>query len=77
MIRVIDAGTAFSALLSFLMFPAAVMLLSGLFFWYQGIQSGAEDKKRSGRLLTMFGIVFIVILLITSNFLSGVLPQRS
>lgn len=76
MLWLLDAGTAFSALLSFLMFPAVVLLSAGLLYWYRGYQFQNEDRLRLGRMLTMLGAIFLVILLITSSFLSGLLNHR-
>lgn len=72
---ILDAGTAFSALLSVLLFPAVVMLALGLLFWYRGYQQQDEERRRLGRLLTMLGAIFLVILLITGNFLLDLLAR--
>lgn len=72
----LDAGTAFSALLSMLMFPATVILALGIFFWYKGRQLANEDRIRLGKMLTMMGIIFLTILLITSTFLLEILSRK-
>ena len=74
---ILDAGTAFSALLSMLMFPAALMLGLGLLFWYRGHLQQDEERLRLGRLLTMLGAIFLGILLITSNFLLELLARAA
>ncbi len=65
---------ALYALLSFLMLPALLLLFYGVRNWYIGFQSGNEDKLRWGKMFTMFGVIFVVILLIGSYFLKGKLP---
>lgn len=65
---------ALFALLSFLMLPALLLLFFGLRNWYLGRQLNHEDKLRWGKMFTMFGIIFTVILLICSYFLKGSLP---
>lgn len=70
----LDAGTALAALLSLLMFPATSMLVLGIFLWYRGRLLANEDRLRLGKMLTMMGIIFLTILLITSGFLNQILP---
>lgn len=65
---------ALYALLSFLMLPALLLLFYGVRNWYIGFQSGNEDKLRWGKMFTMFGVIFVMILLIGSYFLKGKLP---
>ena len=65
---------ALFALLSFLMLPALLLIFFGLRNWYAGSQSGNMDKLRWGKMFTMFGVIFAVILLICSYFLKGTLP---
>jgi hypothetical protein len=65
---------ALFTLLSFLMLPALLLLFLGLRNWYVGYQTGNEDKLRWGKMFTMFGVIFAVILLICSYFLKGSLP---
>lgn len=76
MLYLLDAGTAFGALLSMLMFPATVMLALGIYFWYNGRQMANDDRIRLGKMLTMMGVIFLVILLITSNFLMEILLRK-
>ena len=66
---------ALFALLSFLMLPALLMLFFGLRNWYIGYQSRNENKLRWGKMFTMFGLIFAVIILICSYFLKGRLPD--
>ena len=65
---------ALFALLSFLMLPALLLVFFGIRNWYLGVQTGNEDKLRWGKMFTMFGVIFTVILLICSYFLKGSLP---
>lgn len=65
---------ALFALLSFLMLPALLLLFFGIRQWYQGVQLHNEEKLRWGKMFTMFGVIFTVILLICSYFLKGTLP---
>lgn len=65
---------ALFALLSFLMLPALLLLFYGVRNWYLGVQYSNEEKLRWGKMFTMFGIIFTVILLICSYFLKGTLP---
>jgi ABC-type transport system involved in multi-copper enzyme maturation permease subunit len=65
---------ALYAFLSFLILPAALLLFFGVRNWYIGVQMGNEDKLRWGKMFTMFGVIFVVILLICSYFLKGSLP---
>jgi hypothetical protein len=65
---------ALFALLSFLMLPAALLLFFGIRNWYAGIEERNEEKHRWGRMFTMFGVIFLVILGICSYFLKGSLP---
>ena len=65
---------ALFALLSFLLLPALLLLFFGVRNWYSGVQSANEEKLRWGKMFTMFGIIFTVILLICSYFLKGSLP---
>jgi uncharacterized membrane protein YidH (DUF202 family) len=65
---------ALFALLSFLMLPALLLLFFGIRQWYQGMQLQNEEKLRWGKMFTMFGVIFTVILLICSYFLKGTLP---
>jgi hypothetical protein len=70
----LDAGTALAAFLSLLMLPATLMLALGIFLWYRGRLQSNEDRIRLGKMLTMMGIIFLTILLITSGFLNQILP---
>lgn len=65
---------ALYALLSFLILPAALLLFFGVRNWYVGYQSANEDKKLRGKMFTMFGVIFAVIILICTFFLTGGLP---
>jgi ABC-type transport system involved in multi-copper enzyme maturation permease subunit len=65
---------ALYAFLSFLLLPAILLLFFGIRNWYNGVQAGHEDKLRWGKMFTMFGVIFVVILLICSYFLKGKLP---
>jgi len=65
---------ALFAFLSFLVLPALLLLFFGARNWYQGVQSENEDKLRWGKMFTMFGAIFLVIILICSYFLKGRLP---
>ncbi len=65
---------ALYTLLSFLVLPAMIFLIIGIRSWYFGMQQANEDKTRIGKMVTMFGIIFIVILFICSYFLKGSLP---
>lgn len=76
MAYLLDAGTAFYALLSMLMFPATAMLALGIFFWYRGRQLANDDRMRLGKMLTMMGVIFLAILLITSTFLMEILNRK-
>jgi hypothetical protein len=62
------------ALISFLMLPALVLLFLGLRNLYLGYQLVDEDKTRWGKMFTMFGAIFMAILLICAYFLKGSLP---
>ncbi len=62
---------ALYAFLSFLILPAVLLLFFGVRNWYIGVQTGNEDKLRWGKMFTMFGVIFVVILLICSYFLKG------
>jgi hypothetical protein len=66
---------ALFALLSFLMLPALILLFLGIRNFYVGYQSANEDKIRWGKMFTMFGIIFVVILLICTYFLKGSMPE--
>jgi len=68
MIYFLDARTALEAFLSLLMLPAAIMIGLGLFFRNRGAMQQNEDKLRLGKMLTMFGLVFLIILLICTWF---------
>lgn len=57
-----DAINAFSALIKLLFLPATLILGFGIYWWYQGHQLRHTDKLRLGKMLTMFGIIFMVIL---------------
>jgi hypothetical protein len=65
---------ALFTLLSFLMLPALILLFFGIRNLYNGYQLGEEDKIKWGKMFTMFGVIFVVILLISSYFLKGSLP---
>lgn len=65
---------ALYTLISLLMLPAMLLLFLGLRNWYAGYQSGNEDKLRWGKMFTMFGLIFAVIIFICSYFLKGGLP---
>lgn len=65
---------ALYTLLSFLVLPAMIFLIIGIRSWYFGMQQANEDKTRIGKMMTMFGIIFLVILFICSYFLKGSLP---
>lgn len=67
----VNEVNALYTLLSLLMLPAVLLLFFGLRNWYYGFQSGNEDKLRWGKMFTMFGVIFAVILLICSYFLKG------
>jgi hypothetical protein len=58
-----------------LLLPAALLLFFGARNWYQGVQFANEDKLRWGKMFTMFGAIFLVIILICSYFLKGRLPM--
>lgn len=73
--HLLDAATALVALLQLLMLPAVLMLAAGLWLWYFGHQQCIESRLRMGRMLTMMGIIFLVILLVTSQFLLS-MPAR-
>lgn len=62
------------ALVSFLMLPALILLFLGLRNLYIGHQLANEEKRRWGQMFTMFGVIFVVILLICAYFLKGSLP---
>lgn len=68
---------ALFTLLSFLMLPALLLLFFGVRNLYNGYQMRDEDKIRWGKMFTMFGLIFVVILLISSYFLKGSLPGLS
>lgn len=72
----LGAANAFYTLLSLLILPAAGMLAIGLFTWYRALQQQHEERKRLGRMLTMFGIVFLVILLVISAVLQDMLHKN-
>lgn len=57
-----DAINAFAALIKILFLPAAVMLGVGIYWWYQGSKLRNKDRLRLGKMLAMFGIIFMVIL---------------
>jgi uncharacterized membrane protein YqjE len=65
---------ALFALLSFLMLPALILLFLGIRNLYVGHQLANEDKVRWGKMFTMFGTIFVVILLICAYFLKGSFP---
>lgn len=65
---------ALFAFVSFLLLPALLMLFFGVRSWYLGVQQAHEDKLRWGKMFTMFGIIFLVIIFISSYFLKGSLP---
>ncbi len=71
MIYFLDARAALNGLFSLLMLPAVFMIVLGLRFWYRGAQQQQEDRLRMGKMLTMFGAVFFIILLICSWFLTS------
>ena len=62
---------ALYAFLSFLMLPAVLLLFFGIRNWYNGYQTSNQDQLRWGKMFTMFGVIFVVILLICSYFLKG------
>jgi hypothetical protein len=51
--------------------PAVLLLFFGIRNWYNGYQTGNQDQLRWGKMFTMFGVIFVVILLICSYFLKG------
>jgi len=65
---------ALFAFLSFLVVPALLLLFLGARNLYFGAQQGNEDKLRWGKMFTMFGVIFLAILIICSYFLKGKLP---
>ncbi len=65
---------ALYAFLSLLILPAVLLLFFGVRNWYIRVKTGNEDKLRWGKMFTMFGVIFTVILLICSYFLKGSLP---
>jgi uncharacterized membrane protein YidH (DUF202 family) len=65
---------ALYTLLSFLVLPALLLMVFGIRSWYFGNQQDNEDKMRLGKMMTMFGTIFTVILFICSYFLKGTIP---
>ena len=70
----LDARSAFGALLSLMTVLAAAMLAIGGWQWYKGWQAAQIEKLRLGRLITMFGVVLLVIAFIVSYFAIGEVP---
>jgi low temperature requirement protein LtrA len=60
--------------LSFLVLPAVLFMIFGVRTWYYGKLQENQDKIRMGKMIAMFGIIFIVILFICSYFLKGTIP---
>lgn len=65
---------ALFAFFSFLMLPAVLLLVLGIHGWYWGVKTSREEKGRRGKMFTMFGAIFIAILLLCGYFLKGRLP---
>jgi uncharacterized membrane protein YidH (DUF202 family) len=70
----LDARSAFGALLSLMTMLAVAMLATGAWQWYMGRRAGQNEKLRLGRLITMFGVVLLVIAFVVSFFAVGALP---
>lgn len=70
-----DKLHALLALLQLMLLPAMLMLLSGIIVWYKGHQAQVESRIRIGKMLTMFGSILLVIVLITSSFIQMLLHR--
>ena len=73
--RIPDSGHALAALLQLMLLPAMLMLVAGVVVWYKGHQARHESRIRIGKMLTMFGSILLVILLITSSFLQNLIDR--
>jgi uncharacterized membrane protein YidH (DUF202 family) len=65
---------ALSVLLALMLVPAVGMLASGAWLWYTGAAARRYHTERLGKMLVMFGVILLVIVGITSFFLTGKMP---
>ncbi len=58
----INALQAFDSFIKILFLPAVILLMFGIYNWQQGVRLHMEDKRRVGKMLTMFGVIMLVML---------------
>ncbi len=56
--------------------PAVLLIVAGAHGWRQGWKTGNEDRSRMGKMLLMFGIILLIIVLITSFSLEKIQLQN-
>ena len=72
----LDAEGALSTLLNLMALPAAVLIASGGYMWFNGFRRRLENRSRTGRFLVMFGLILLAIVLILTYYLSAFSPAH-
>ncbi len=69
-----NTEAAFATLLNMMAVPSVFLICLGGYFWRRGWQEKNENRARLGRMLLMFGVVFLTIVLILCYFIAAYQP---
>lgn len=72
----LSATEALITLLNIMAVPAVLLIVFGGLTWYKASSYQMESRVKYGKLMLMFGIILLVIVLITSYYLSQMLIRQ-